>query len=163
MSRRLMWAILAVVVVVAVVVGAQGSGARTPDQRRQSIASGVRCPKCPGQSVLSSDAPSAEAIRDLIAADVAAGRSDDAIRNRLVARYGEDILLNPPRSGFAGLVWVIPVAAVVGAFGGLALAFRRWERQAPGGPSGRDRALVAAALADEADGIDDPHGEGSGR
>lgn len=172
MSRRWMWAGLGLVVVVALVVGAQGQGARTPDERRQAIASGVRCPKCPGQSVLSSDAPSAEAIRDLIATDIAAGRSDDAIRARLVARYGEDILLNPPRSGFAGLVWVVPVAAVIAAFGGLALAFRRWERAAPAGPSRQDRALVAAALdgvggspvaADLGQDPDDPHGEGSGR
>lgn len=160
MSRRLMWVVLGVVVAVALVLGAQGDGARTPDQRLQSIAGGVRCPKCAGQSVATSDAVAASAIRDQIRADIAAGRSDDAIRNRLVASYGDDILLNPPRSGFAGLVWIVPVAAVIAAFGGLALAFRRWEQQSPSGPSRRDRALVASALGQDPD---DPHGEGSGR
>lgn len=159
MSRRLMWVVLALVVAAGLVVGAQDSGARTPDQRLQAIASEVRCPRCAGQSVATSDAVAATAIRDQIRADIAAGRTDDAIRNRLVSAYGDDILLNPARSGFAGLVWVVPVAAVIAAFGGLALAFRRWEKQAPSGPSRRDRDLVAAALgADE-----DPHGEGSGR
>lgn len=160
MSRRLMWIVLGAVVALALVIGAQDSGARTPEQRLQAVAGGVRCPKCAGQSVATSDAVAATEIRNQIRADIAAGRSDDAIRNRLVAAYGDDILLNPPRSGFAGLVWVVPVAAVIAAFGGLALAFRRWEQQAPSGPSRRDRDLVAAALGHDPD---DPHGEGSGR
>jgi len=160
MRRRWLWLLLGVVTVGALAVGAQSPGARSPEERLQAIGGGVRCPLCPGQAVTSSDAPSAEAIREQIRADIEAGRDDDTIRNRLASQYGEDILLNPPRSGFAALVWVVPVAAVVVAFGGLALAFRRWERSGPDGPSRRDRALVAAALGQDPD---DPHGEGSGR
>lgn len=160
MSRRLVWVLLGIVVVIALVVGAQGDGARTPDERARALAGGIRCPTCAGQSVATSDAPAADAIRQQIAADIEAGRSDDTIRARLTSTYGDDILLNPPRSGFAGLVWVVPVAAVIAAFGGLALAFRRWEKQAPAGPSAGDRDLVAAALGPDPD---DPHGEGAGR
>ncbi len=160
MSRRLLWVLLGVIAVVALVIGAQPGPARSTDERVQSIGSGVRCPTCAGQSVATSDAPAAKAIRSQIRDDVEAGRSDDTIRARLTASYGDDILLNPPRSGFAGLVWIVPVAAVVVAFGGLALAFRRWERAAPAGPSRRDRDLVAAALGQDPD---DSHAEGSGR
>lgn len=160
MSRRLVWALLGVVVVVALVVGARQGGERTADERLHAIAGSVRCPTCAGQSVGTSDAPAAEAIREQIRADIEAGRSDDTIRARLTAAYGDDILLTPPRSGFAGLVWVVPVAAVVVAFGGLAVVFRRWEKQAARAPSSRDRELVAAALGQDPD---DPHGEGSGR
>ena len=160
MSRRALWVLLGVVVVVALALGTQSSGTRSADERVQSIGSGVRCPTCAGQSVSTSDAPAAAAIRTQIREDIADGRSDADIRARLTASYGDDILLNPPRSGFAGLVWVVPVAAVVIAFGGLALAFRRWERQDPKGPSSKDRALVAAALGQDPD---DRHGEGSGR
>jgi cytochrome c-type biogenesis protein CcmH len=160
MSRRVLWLLLGLITVVALVVGARAGGERTAEERVQAISGQVRCPTCSGQSVGTSDAPAADAIRSQIREDVEAGRSDDTIRARLTDSYGDDILLNPPRSGFAGLVWVVPVAAVIVAFGGLALAFRRWEREAPSGPSGRDRALVAAALDRDAD---DPHGEGSGR
>lgn len=160
MTRRALWILLAVVVAVALAVGARGSGSRSPDERLRDIGGSVRCPTCAGQSVGTSDAPAAEAIREQIATDIEAGRDDDAIRARLTSAYGDDILLNPPRSGFAGLVWVVPVAAVVVAFGGLALAFRRWERQGSEGPSRRDRELVAAALGQDPD---DTHGEGSGR
>lgn len=160
MSRRLMWVLLAVVAVGALALGSRADEARTAEERVQDIGRGLRCPTCAGQSVATSDAPAAEAIRTQIRADVEAGRSDDTIRARITASYGDDILLNPPRSGFAGLVWVVPVAAVVVAFGGLALAFRRWERTGPSGPTRRDRALVAAALGQDPD---DSHGEGSGR
>lgn len=160
MTRRTVWILLVVVVAVTLVVGARGSGPRTADERLRDIGGSVRCPTCAGQSVSTSDAPAAEAIRQQIRDDIEAGRGDDAVRARLTSAYGDDILLNPPQSGFAGLVWVVPVAAVVVAFGGLALAFRRWERQSPDGPSRRDRELVAAALGPDPD---DTHGEGSGR
>lgn len=160
MSRRALWGLLGLITVIALAVGAQSSEARSVDERLQSIGNGVRCPTCSGQSVATSDAPAAKAIRSQIRDDIEAGRDDDTIRARLTGSYGDDVLLNPPRSGFAGLVWVVPVAAVIVAFGGVALAFRRWERDAPTGPSDKDRALVAAALDRDAD---DPHGEGSGR
>lgn len=160
MTRRTLWALLGLVVIVALAVGARAPGERTADERLRSIGGDVRCPTCAGQAVATSDAPAADAIRSQIRADIEAGRSDDAIRNRLTDSYGDDILLTPPRSGFAALVWVVPVAAVVVAFGGLALAFRRWERDEPAGPSSRDRALVASALGSDPE---DSHGEGSGR
>jgi cytochrome c-type biogenesis protein CcmH/NrfF len=160
-SRRTIWVLLGVVAVVALAIGARGTGPQSDEERLWSIANGVRCPQCAGQSVANSDVPAARALRDQIRGDIEAGRSDDAIRARLAdGAYGEDILLNPPRSGFAALVWVVPVVVVVVAFGGLALAFRRWERVGPSGPSARDRDLVAAALGSDPD---DTHGEGSGR
>jgi len=160
-TRRTLWIVLALVAVVALALGSRSDGARTDEQRLWSIAGGVRCPTCAGQSVATSDAPAAESIRAQIREDIEAGRSDDEIRARLAdGAFDEDILLNPPRSGFAALVWVIPVVVVVVAFGGLALAFRRWERIGPSGPSRQDRDLVAAALGSDPD---DTHGEGSGR
>ncbi|HEU5153069.1 MAG TPA: cytochrome c-type biogenesis protein CcmH [Iamia sp.] len=161
MTRRTLWILLGLVAVAALVVGSRSAGPRSDEERLWAIANGVRCPQCAGQSVAQSDVPAARALRDQIRADIQAGRSDDAIRARLAAgAYGEDTLLNPPRSGFAALVWVVPVAVVIAAFGGLALAFRRWEKIGPSGPSRQDRDLVAAALGSDPD---DTHGEGSGR
>ena len=160
MTRRALWIVLGLVAVGALVLGSRAEEPRTDEQRLWSIASGVRCPTCAGQSVATSDAPAAESLRAQIRDDIDAGLADDRIRARLAqGAYGEDVLLNPPRSGFAALVWVVPVAVVVIAFGGLALAFRRWGVPTPG-PSRRDRALVEEALA-RADA--DPHGEGGGR
>src|SRR5687768_18262621 len=92
---------------------------RTSEERVQALASTTRCPTCRSQSVADSDAPIAREIRDDIRRRVEAGESDGQIRDFLVGRFGQDVLLTPPGSGVAGLVWVIPVAAVVLAAGAL--------------------------------------------
>ncbi|MEN3271474.1 MAG: cytochrome c-type biosis protein CcmH [Actinomycetota bacterium] len=123
------WILLVVVVIGALVVGTRPSGTNTNAERVQSIAKSVRCPTCRGQSVADSDAPAAANVRKDIERRVADGQSDDDIRSALAARFGDGILLTPPRSGVAGLVWVLPVVAVAAAAGGLTLAFRRWRRE----------------------------------
>lgn len=123
------WILLLVVVAGALVVGTRPDGTKTKSERVQSIAKSVRCPTCRGQSVADSDAPAAANVRRDIERRVDDGQSDDTIRSALAARFGDGILLTPPRSGVAGLVWVLPVVAVVAAAGGLTLAFRRWRRE----------------------------------
>jgi cytochrome c-type biogenesis protein CcmH len=122
------WALLVVVVVGALVYGTTDRDTTTDADRVERIADSVRCPTCRGQSVADSDAPAASNVRTDIERRVAEGETDDQIRAALVARFGDGILLNPPRSGVAGLVWVLPVAGVVVAGGGLVVAFRRWRR-----------------------------------
>jgi cytochrome c-type biogenesis protein CcmH len=123
------WVLLVVVVAGALLIGTTDDGGpRTDVERVQSIAASVRCPTCRGQSVADSDAIAAENVRREIARRVGEGESDDEIRAALAARFGDTILLTPPRSGVAGLVWVLPVAGVVVAVAGLAFAFRRWGR-----------------------------------
>jgi len=123
------WVVLLVVIVGALVVGTTDTGARTDEERIESIASSVRCPTCRGQSVADSDAIAAENVRREIARRVGEGESDDEIRSALAARFGDTIILTPPRSGVAGLVWVLPVAGLVVAVAGLVVAFRRWRRE----------------------------------
>jgi cytochrome c-type biogenesis protein CcmH len=123
------WVLLVVVVLGALVVGTRPDGTKSDAERVQSIAKSVRCPTCRGQSVADSDAPAAANVRRDIERRVADGESDDDIRSALAARFGDGILLTPPREGVAGLVWVLPVVAVAAAGGGLTLAFRRWRRE----------------------------------
>lgn len=126
--RWLPWLALLAVVVSAIVVGTSDRDARTAEERAADIADSVRCPTCRGQSVADSDAPAAANVRTEIARRVAEGETDDEIRAALADRFGDSILLNPPRSGVAGMVWVLPVVGLVGAVAGLAVAFRRWRR-----------------------------------
>lgn len=131
MLRRLSWLVMAAVVVVALVVGTQTSGEhQTVEARVRSIAATVKCPQCRSQSAADSDTFAAEAIRDEIEQRLELGESADEIRGYFASRYGNDILLNPPSSGIAGLVWVLPVAGLVAALAGITVAFRRWRRWA---------------------------------
>jgi len=143
----LSWGLMAVVLVVALAVGLRPDGSpRTTEERVHDLASTTRCPTCRSQSVAESDAPIAREIRADIARRVEAGESDGEIRDFLVGRFGQDVLLTPPASGVAGLVWVIPVVAVVLAAVGLAAGFRRWRARAPTEATDADRALVDRAL-----------------
>jgi cytochrome c-type biogenesis protein CcmH/NrfF len=84
-------------------------------------------------------------IRRQIAQRISQGRTDQEIRDELANAYGRQILMNPPRSGIAGLVWVLPVAGLVAALAGLAFTFRRWRTPPGGGVTPDDLAAVDRA------------------
>lgn len=142
--RRWSWVVMGVVLLGALAVGLQPDDtARTPEERVFEVSSGYKCPTCRSQSVADSEAPSAKAIKAEIARRLEAGDSEQSIRDYLVGRFGEEIVLTPSSSGVTGLVWVIPVVAVALAVAGLALAFRRWRRRPSVHASDADRARVA--------------------
>lgn len=137
------WLAMGLVLSVALGVGATRS--REPDtlqDRVTAIAKTVKCPTCRGESVADSNAPISKEIRRDIAARLADGQSPAQIRRAYVAQWGEEILLTPSGSGVSGLVWAIPVVAVVFAAAGLVVAFRRWRATAVRSASADDRALV---------------------
>ena len=147
MSRRATWALLGLVLVGALAVGARGdSGPPTEDQRVRRITSVVRCPTCRGLSVAQSDAPSAESIRDEVRRRVQEGETDAQVKGYLVSRYGEDILLQPEAEGVGLLVWALPLVGGAVAVTTLVLVLRS-RRIRPGRKaSDADQALVEEAL-----------------
>jgi cytochrome c-type biogenesis protein CcmH len=148
-GRRLGWIALAAVVVAALLVGVTDrQGPSSPAERAHRLAESIQCPTCSGQSVADSDATASRFIRQQIDQRIAAGASDDQIRDELASSYGDDILLTPERSGLAGLVWVLPVAVLVGALVGIGFAFRRWRGRSTVAATPADRALVERALDD---------------
>ncbi len=154
------WPALVVVLVAALLVGAGvfSSAPPTAAQRAAAIEAGIRCPSCEDLTVRDSDAPTAVAVRAEVAREVAEGRSDGQIRSALVATYGASIVLSPPTSGVAALVWVLPVggAAVAAAVLGVVLVRRRHGTDDGGEPVGSDdpaalearRAFLEQSLAD---------------
>jgi cytochrome c-type biogenesis protein CcmH len=142
------WLPMLVVLAIALVVGSLGSrGAVTDDDRSLAIARTVQCPVCQGETVAESNAAAAQNIRVRIDELVRSGQSDEQIRAYLDSQFPGSVL-TPPSSGIAGLVWVVPVVALVLALAGLAVAFRRWSAPADHHASPADRALVDRALAE---------------
>ena len=146
MSRWASWVVMALVLAGALFVGVTGDRPpRTENDRVLAIASEVRCPTCESLSAAESDAAAAQAVRDEIRTRLRDGQTEGQILAFLAGRYGDDILLRPEAGGVAGLVWVLPVAVVLAALGGLAWKVRR--RPPPvAAPTDEDRALVAEAL-----------------
>ncbi len=146
LRRILPWAALAALVVGAIAWAAGPTDdERSARQRARDLAAELRCPDCEALSVADSPTTSARAIRAEIERRIAAGDSDETIRQSYVDRYGESILLKPEGSGIGLFVWGLPVAVLVVGAGGLALALRRWRREPRMHATAADEALVEQA------------------
>jgi cytochrome c-type biogenesis protein CcmH len=116
------------------------------EARVQALGKQLRCPMCQGLSIADSNSSAARAQMDKVRELVAAGKTDQEIRDYFTSRYGEWALLDPAASGMNLLVWLLPLVLLVG--GGLAIA-RTLRARPPTAP--------AAPPAPEAPSSDDPY------
>jgi cytochrome c-type biogenesis protein CcmH len=134
--------ILAAGFVLALILSSHGH-APTAEQRAQRLDRELRCPVCQGLSVADSPSSTSAAIAADVRRRVAAGESDQAIRDAYVARYGRWILLTPPSRGIGLGAVLLPVVAMLAAATAIAFSLRRWSRQPDRAPTEDDVALVA--------------------
>jgi cytochrome c-type biogenesis protein CcmH len=120
------------------------------EARVQALGKQLRCPMCQGLSIADSNSSAARAQMDKVRELVAAGKTDQEIRDYFTSRYGEWALLEPPARGMNLLVWLLPLALLVG--GGLAIA-RTLRRPVPA------RAASATEPEKEPPPSDDPYRE----
>jgi cytochrome c-type biogenesis protein CcmH len=88
----------------------------------------LRCMVCQNQSIDDSEAPLAKDLRVLVREHVAAGESNEEIKDFLVARYGNFVLLKPPLAGETLLLWGTPIAVLL--IGGAVAFFAMRRRRA---------------------------------
>ena len=114
----------------------------------------VMCPVC-GTLLQLAESPQAQRERAFINRLIAEGRSEEQIKDALVAEYGNAVLALPPDSGFSLSAYVVPIVAFVVAAVALAVGVLRWRRGGSGGsspshgtgPSGEDAERLDADLA----------------
>lgn len=108
---------------------AVGPGEILPDpvleQRARDISAGLRCLVCQNQSIDDSDADLARDLRVLVRERLVAGDSDEEVRQYLVDRYGEYVLLNPRLNEHTVLLWVATPLLLLVGLGTLVIAARR--------------------------------------
>ena len=90
------------------------------------VAAQLRCVVCQNLSVADSPSEMASQMRAIVRERLAAGDSPAQVRQYFVDRYGEWILLAPPRRGFTLLVWLAPLVAVVVGVVIVALRISGW-------------------------------------
>lgn len=99
------------------------------DARMRAITSRLNCPLCQGQTLNECPLQVCDEMRDLIRQKLLAGESEDQIRQYFVERFGEQVLNEPPRTGFALLGWLAPIAALAGGVAVLAVVLRGMTRR----------------------------------
>ena len=109
------------------------------------IAAQLRCVVCQNLSVADSPSEMASQMRGIIRERLAVGESPAQVQRYFVDRYGEWILLSPPRRGFNLLVWLLPLVAVLVGLAAAATLVWRWSHQARGA---RPAAAVDAAMSE---------------
>ncbi len=93
--------------------------------RYETIIEEVRCLKCQNQSIKDSNAFLAGDLKREIRRMLAEGKSDDEIYAFLVARYGEFALYRPRMEGKTLVLWLAPLALLLGGAVVLVLVLRR--------------------------------------
>lgn len=102
------------------------------EARARALSKDLRCVVCQNQSIDDSDAPLARDLRLLVREQIALGKSDADVRDYVVERYGNFVLLKPPLEGDTLLLWAGPFAVLL--LGGLGLFL--WRRRSPALGSG---------------------------
>ncbi len=100
------------------------------EDEARAIARELQCPVCQGLSVADSPSDLATQMRGVIREKLQAGESREIIVSYFTERYGETILMTPPRSGFTAVAWIAPYGALLMGIGILVWTVRRRSRMA---------------------------------
>ena len=85
------------------------------------------CPTC-DTTLDQSNAPVAQRMKQLIRQHIAAGWTEEQIKNDLVDQFGPGVLAEPPKSGFDLLAWLLPLGLLVAGGLGVGIVAWGWSR-----------------------------------
>jgi cytochrome c-type biogenesis protein CcmH len=124
-------ALAVVLATLALLAGASATAASPPSAA--DLESQLVCPVCK-TTLDQSDAPIANKMKAYIRARIAAGDSEQQIKDALVAQFGPGVLAKPPSGGFGLLAWLLPLVALGAGVVTVALLVRSWSRRRPLAP-----------------------------
>ena len=121
---------LIVIVMLSILSMAAMAGAQQVQLEREvfKIAGELRCPICRSESASDSNSASSIEFRNIIREQLEAGQNREQIIASFQQRYGDWILMDPPRRGLYLWVWGLPLAAALVGLGLLGYLFRRWRK-----------------------------------
>ena len=129
MRRARVRLLVAAALLAAALSSATAQATAVSEETVHQVATQLRCVVCQNLSVADSPSEMAGQMRAIIRERLAAGESPDEVQRYFVQRYGEWILLSPPRRGFNLLVWLLPLAFVIAGLAVVAFLVRRWTRR----------------------------------
>jgi cytochrome c-type biogenesis protein CcmH len=106
--------------------------------RYESITRELRCLVCQNETIADSNATLAGDLRREVREMIAAGKTDDQIRQFMLDRYGDFVLYRPRMTPLTFLLWASPVLLVaLGAFAAVRV-IRRRSTEADIDPEGQE-------------------------
>src|SRR5699024_2405584 len=93
--------------------------------RYQALIEQLRCVVCMNTNIAQSEAPLAADMRDIVARQILAGRSNTQVKRYLASRYGQFILYKPRFEPATWLLWLGPAVLLLI---GLVVAWLIWRR-----------------------------------
>jgi len=131
-SRKTVWGfvLLAAVLTSLLVAGiAAAQGGTVTDDQVNAVAKKLNCPVCENVPLDVCETQACSQWRDLIRQKLSTGEMPQQIINYFQATYGDRVLQEPPRRGFTGLVWILPIVGLVAGVAILVVVLRRMTAQ----------------------------------
>jgi cytochrome c-type biogenesis protein CcmH len=101
----------------------------------RELARDLRCTVCQSESVWESNSTLARQMRELIRTRLAEGESREDVLRYMQSRYGDFILMAPPKRGLNWLLWGLPFVLLVLGLTLLGRTLAAWSRAAAAGPA----------------------------
>jgi cytochrome c-type biogenesis protein CcmH len=111
--RLLLLLVLAAVSLSAAAVDVDRMPTPELQARYDDLSHELRCMQCQNQSIADSPVGLASDLRRDVREQLLAGKTDEEIRNSMVARYGNFILFRPPFKPATAWVWIAPIALLL--------------------------------------------------
>jgi cytochrome c-type biogenesis protein CcmH len=121
------------------------------EQRLVVIAEELRCLVCQNESLAGSRADLAMDLRREVRQLIKQGKSDQEIKDFLVARYGDFVLYRPPVKPTTWLLWLGPFVLLAAGLAGLIVFLRRRRTPMAEAELSPEEQLEAQALLNRAD------------
>ena len=132
MMKRVFWIVLLIALFSTIGVGIVSAQQPTPsDDDVNRIARQMYCPVCENTPLDVCATQACAQWRALIRDKLAAGWSDDQIKQYFVEQYGARVLAEPPRQGLSWLIYIVPPLLFVAALYVLYRAFVSMRKPLP--------------------------------
>jgi cytochrome c-type biogenesis protein CcmH len=105
-------------------------------QRYENITRELRCLVCQNETIADSNATLAGDLRREVREMIAAGKTDDEIRQFMIERYGDFVLYRPRLTPINFLLWAAPALLLLGGAFAVVRVVRRRAAEADIDPAG---------------------------
>ena len=105
------------------------------EKEAQSIDRSLMCPVCPAETIDQAQVEISRQMKSVVREMLSQGASRDEVLDFFVARYGQEVLSAPPKSGGNLVVWVVPIVGILAALAGGYLIIKSMVSRTSGRPA----------------------------